>query len=335
MISRFLHSPLLFISVLLLVLLSILATVQPTSFPFPFSRFGNYAIHLMVFFLLAGVASLLIRQPRLTFIFFGASAVICLFLKNSNNSQGINPWRRQAEQRIVPDSIPSVEKQTFRVVHINLKNVQNYDSLLSAINQQDIQVISVHEMDPFWEDYLTTRLSGTFPYQRTYADIGLFGMGLFSKYRMSNADTFVVGNVPALRATVNINGRDVHLLSFHTEPLVQESVRKLLIKQLDTLSDMIVSDQHPCILFSEMNLVSWSTQLQEFCRVTRLHESRRGFMQYISKSLQFLIETPFDHIFYTDPFRVVQFDNFLEPGSFHRIGIVGAYQIADNLIYAQ
>ncbi len=335
MIPRILNHPIVQIAASAAVGISVLAVVFPHYFPYPLSSFSNYANQLMLLLLMGGLFCLLLRQPRLTFLCFAGSAVLCLFLKNNNNSEGINRWRAHlAPERVVVKSLPASPSH-FRVAHINLSNVSDIDSTLKALRNCGAGLISVHELDPMWEMILQDELAEDYPFQEFYVDIGLYGMGIISKYRLAGIDTLFFEGVPALRTAISVDGQDLRLFSIHSEPLIHETARQKLLHQLDALGAIISNDSLPSLIFGEFNLVTWSTELQEFCKNAGLHESRNGFMHYVSKGIGSLWETPFDHIFFTSPLQVEAFSNFMEPGSGKRLGIIGDYQVQNGITYVE
>ncbi|MAT56295.1 MAG: hypothetical protein CMN32_17630 [Saprospirales bacterium] len=335
MTLRILNHPIVQITAFAVVGVSVLAVVFPHYFPYPLSSFSNYANQLMLLMLMGGLFFLLLRQPRLTFLSFAGSAALCLFLKYSNNSDGINRWRsRLTPEQVVLKSKPEHTNQ-LRVAHVNLSNATDIDSTVQALRNCKAGLISLHELDPMWEMILREELSSAYPFQEFYVDIGLYGMGIISKYRLAGIDTLYFDGVPSLRTAISVDGQDLRLFSLHSEPLIHESARKKLLFQLDTVGTLISHDSLPSLVFGEFNLMTWSNELQEFCKTAGLHESRNGFMHYVSKGLGSLWETPFDHIFFTSPLQVVEFSNFLEPGTGKRLGIIGAYQVQNGITYVE
>lgn len=335
MFLRILNYPLVQVTAFAVVGGSVLAVVFPHYFPYPFSSFSNYANQLMLLLLMGGLFCLVLRQPRLTFLCFAGSAALCIFLKNNNNSEVINRWRSHlTTPSLVSRNMPAHPSQ-IRVVHINLSNATDIDSTVAALRNSGAGLISLHELDPMWELILRNELSKDYPFQQYYVDIGLYGMGIISKYRLAGMDTLYFENVPALRTSISVDGQDLRLFSMHSEPQIQESARKKLLFQLDNASTIISNDSLPCLVFGEFNLVTWSTELQEFCKTAGLHESRNGFMHYVSRDIGSLWDTPFDHIFFTSPLQAVEFSNFMEPGSGKRLGIVGTYQVQNGITYVQ
>ncbi len=332
---RILNHPLFLITTFAGVGISVLAVVFPHHFFYPLSRFSNFANQLMLLLLLSGLFFLLLRQPRLTFLCFAGSAALCLFLKKNNSSEGINRWRTRLTTEQVAIKSPPVNPSEFLVAHINLSNVTNVDSTLKALRNSKADLISVHELDPMWELILREELGRDYPFQECYVDVGIYGMGIFSKYRLAGVDTFYFEQVPTLRTAISVDGQDLRLLSLHSEPLTHESARQKLLAQLNSVGLLIASDSLPNLIFGEFNLVAWSTELQDFCRTGGLHESRNGFMHYVSKGFRSLWETSFDHIFFSSPLQVVEFSNFMEPGSGKRLGVIGSYRFQKGITYVE
>lgn len=331
---RILNNPIVQISSFILVGLCVLAIIFPRFFIYPISSLSNYANQFMLLLLIGGLLSLLLRQPRLTFLCFGASATICVFLKNNNNSDVIKRWRDRLSPEAVVLYPTSPIDEKLLVAHLNLSNVTDIDSTLKAMRNCGADLISLHEVNPMWELILKEQLADLYPFQEFYVDVGLHGLGIISNYNLEGADTLYFEGIPALRMAINFSGQDLRVFSLRSEPLIQESARQKLLLQLDAMSEIISHDSLPGIVFGEFNLVTWSSELQEFCRRTGLHESRSGFMHYVSKNIGSMWEAPFDHIFFTSPLQVVEIQNFNEPGSGKRLGLIGAYHFHNGITYA-
>lgn len=334
MFPRILNHPLLQITAFTVVIFSVLAVVFPNYFFYPFSSFSNYANQLMLLMLLGGLLCLLLRQPRLTFLCFAGSAILCIFLKSNNNSEGMNRWRQRLASSEMAKEVP-IDPYHLSVVHVNLSNVSDIDSTIKVLKTCKAGLISLHELDPMWQQIIADQLSEDYPFQQYYVDIGLYGMGIISKYRMAGLDTLYFDGVPALRTAVSVDGQDLRLFSLHSEPQIHKLAHEKLLTQLDAVGMQIAQDSLPSLVFGEFNLVAWSTELQEFCRNAGLHESRNGFMQYVSRGVGSLLVTPFDHIFFTSPLQVVDFSNMMEPGSGKRLGIIGEYLIQNGITYVE
>ena len=189
-----------------------------------FSWVENYAVQLMLFYLFAGLAALFLKQPKLTFAFFGGSLLLCFFLKYSMNNDSIDRWRQQmiegridkAERKFVPD---------LKIAHVNLTNASNRSETFEFIEDIDPNIVFFHEVTPNWAQLLLDSMNTTLlPHHHTMIDLGIYGMSIYSKHEITGVDTFYFNETPNLVGQISANGQlfnfvDVHLSLIHiSEP---------------------------------------------------------------------------------------------------------------------
>lgn len=326
MTSRLLSRPIVQLAAASLVALSILVSIYPASIP-GLSRVSNYAVQFMLFYLLAGLFFLLLKQPRLTFIFFGGSVVLCLFLKYSINNDGIQKLRQVVINRRMVEKSPVVlKKSTFKIAHLNVSNVTKVTDAIATIKASDAGVISIHEVTPQWDQWLSDSLSGAYPYHHTLVDIGLYGMAIYSKYPLEQVDTFYFHNIPNLRGVISIDSNRVGFINTHTEPALNTASKQRLRGHLASIARQTRGAAFPVLVFGEFNAVSWSNEIQVFRDSARLFESRTGFMPYASSGVSSFLDVPLDHIFYSPELDCMSFENLYNAKSNKRLGIFAEFQ---------
>ena len=78
MFGRLLSHPVLHIAIVGAIVFGVLLCVLPEVIP-SLSWVVNYAVQLMLFYLLAGLLALIFKQPKLTFSFFGGCVLLCFY----------------------------------------------------------------------------------------------------------------------------------------------------------------------------------------------------------------------------------------------------------------
>jgi endonuclease/exonuclease/phosphatase family protein len=335
MISKLLSHPIVQFAAAMLVALSILVSMYPASVP-PLSRLSNYAVQLMLFYLLAGLFFLLVKQPRLTFIFFGGCAVLCLFLKFSIKNDSIHRWRQAVINRRLAEEPPAKEEfPVFKIAHLNVSNAPGVAGAIATIRASQAGLISIHEVTPQWDQWLRDSLSAEYPYHHTLVDIGLFGMAIYSKYALEQVDTFYFRTIPNLRGLISIDGNTAGFISTHTEPALNDASKQRLRDHLGVIAGQAGAAVFPVLVFGELNAVSWSNEIQDFRDSSGLQESRTGFMSYASSGMSSFFDVPFDHVYYSPELECTAFENLFDAKTGKRLGIATAFQFKNSPAHAK
>jgi endonuclease/exonuclease/phosphatase (EEP) superfamily protein YafD len=320
MAQKILSHPFTHLTTTFLVAFGVFVSIYPHIFP-QLSWVVNYAVQLMLLYLLGGMAFLFFKQPRLTFISFGGCLVLCFFLKVSIKSNSIDRWRNSMLEQHKP--MEEQEQMNLKVAHFNLSNANSAAEMSAAMQATEADVLSIHEVTPGWSQWLEDSLAASYPYRHTMVDLGIFGMAIYSRYQFESVDTFYHDEIPNLRACIKKEGMDICLISVHTEPALNEYSLRKLEGHLETLTGQVSRMQDvPLIVLGDFNSVSWSKELQSFMNKSGLLESRLGFMD---RQHSFM-GVPVDHIFYSPRLGCADFDSFGDKGGGH-LGIMATFLI--------
>ncbi|MEO1260913.1 MAG: endonuclease/exonuclease/phosphatase family protein [Bacteroidota bacterium] len=331
MFKKILAHPTVHLAILGGMLTGVLVCVFPELIP-RFSWVVNHAQQLMLFYLFAGLLALFLKQPKLTFIFFGGCVLLCFFLKYSLKDEGFE--RRRQWVRQVQSNSPgerSITNGEIKIVHINLTNANNREEISTILEDTDADIVSLHEVTPDWGQWLTDSLESLHPYHHMMLDLGIFGVAIYSKLELVDVDTFYYQGVPNLRSRLEKDGRYFYLISVHTQPALDEFSKRQLKEHLNLVKDTLNGMDEPLLVVGDFNAVSWSEQIQLFLDGTDLIESRRGFVpSSFSGKISFL-DIPLDHIFYSGEFNCNNFQKIMGESGRH-LGIMGNYKyvIRDN-----
>ncbi len=300
-----------------LVAFGVFVCVYPHIFS-SFSWIVNYAVQLMLAFLIGGLVFLFFKQPRLTFVSFGGCLLLCFYLKFSIKNNSIEHWRNS----ILKQHQPNDERVHLNAAQFNLTNSSTPEEMVEALRASGADLLSIHEVTPGWSQWLQDSLSDVYPHHHTMVDLGIFGMSIFSRYPLSSVDTFYYQEIPNLRVCIQKDGTDLCLISVHTEPALNDYSLRRLEGQLETLAGQISRMDMPLMVLGDFNAVSWSKELQQFMDNTGLLESRSGFMD---RQRSFW-DVPVDHIFHSPKLGCADFVNFSDREGRH-LGIMAAFQI--------
>ena len=310
-----------YIIIPLILLGAILCIVTPEHYYFKF--LSTYAVQIMFGYLFLGIVFLFAKQPRLTFASFLACGLIALHLKVSTNSNLKSPEVTQ-------------DAALITVAHIDISGItDDPEGMVTSIIQSDASLISVPNLDPYVYGYLQEELKDAFPH-----NTGLIGIepriAVFSRYAIEKQDTFFIEGLPNISGCIKTEGigQEWHFITSNTLPPFYSKEYQRLQNQLIEVGKRAKNIDAPIITIADYNLVPWQVEILDFRENIKLQDSRRGFSPASATSfLGGLFGLPHEHIFHTDHFKCISFNN-LKYSSGH-LGITGTFQFKPTPVYAK
>jgi len=305
----------LFISVIVLV--TLVCILQPEWSVL--KMLSMQTVLILLAWLAAGVMFLMLRSTRLAFVSLFSCALLCLFLKNASNISLAGP------RPLLDDDVK------FSVGHFNLSYIQDdLEECLELIKKYDRDILIFQEYTPRFRDEIRAFFDTLYSDCVEYVRADDYGQIIFSKFPITERDTFEILDFPFLKIRANIhNGSPLHVVSQYSHPPITDSLKLENRKFLDRLSDYISGIYEPLIVAGTFNYVSWDNQMVRFRYESNLHDSRKYYFPSITQGSKSIFSTPIDHIFYNDYLECIQFKN-IEDDKNTRIGIRGRYQINPN-----
>jgi hypothetical protein len=135
------------------------------AFPHVFSMLSwvvNYAVQLMLLYLVGGLVFLFFKQPRLTFICFGGCLMLSFYLKFSIKNNPIDRWRDLVVEKYEPANV----QVSLKVAQFNLSNSYEPAEMAKALRDSKADVLSIHEVTPGWSQWLEDTLKQHYPLPR-------------------------------------------------------------------------------------------------------------------------------------------------------------------------
>lgn len=300
---------------------ALLCIFTPDHYYFKF--LSTYAVQVMFGYLFLGLIFLLAKQPRLTFASFLACGLIAGYLKLSTNSDLKSPEVTQNAALI-------------KVAHIDISSItDDPEGIVESIIQSDASIISIPNLDPYVYGFLEESLKNAFPF-----NTGLIGveprLAVFSRYAIEKQDTFFVDNLPNISGCIKTEGtgKEWYFVTSNTLPPFYSKEYQRLQNQLEEVAIRAKKIEAPIITIADYNLVPWQVEILDFRERIQLEDSRRGFSPASSTSfLGGLFGLPHEHIFHTNHFKCIQFNN-LKFGENH-LGISGTFQFKPTPVYAE
>lgn len=297
----------------LIILGAIFCIFTPNYFLFKMG--ARFAGLIMMGYFAMGLLFLFFKQQRLMFTSFACCAGLCLFLKSSSNADFRHP---------LPTSELSIS-----VAHFNVSaSDEDYDSTIKALLNSDADLLSIQEVTPDWQYVLKETLSEKYPYSTSEVRFDPFGLAVYSKYPISQLDTFFYEDIPNYSGTIKID-RGNHQFKFicaHTTPPLYSLAYEKMRNHLDVVANQAIKDSTPVITIGNFHAPPWWGEIQDLRAKAELTDSRRSAAFGISE----IFQSPGDYILYSEEFNCLSFEEIQTPQASH-LGIQGQYQFKGNV----
>ena len=299
----------------LFLLLGVIIVISTPDIPF-FKWTASFAMQTTVLYVLLGIFFLLISQERLLFLTFFCAACLSKFLKGNFNPNLKLPVKSQNE--------------VLTTAFIKLEQSDTGEVNMFEVLKQNPDLICFNKPTNVDNKNLFKLIKKEFHYSIAFSGRS-FEQIIYSKYPFVTADTILLDGNPQVLYSMSFptSKENVYFINtFFSDPLHEEASTKYRFN-LGRLIVYLRPIKSPLIVAGDFNSVSWSGELNYFKKSLNLEDSRRAFYP----SLPNLLETPKDHIFYTDKFSCVDFHEFREWQGRH-LGISSSFQINNGQIQA-
>jgi endonuclease/exonuclease/phosphatase (EEP) superfamily protein YafD len=284
---------------------------------------SHYAMQISLFYWALGLVFLVFRQHNLMLYTFVITAFLCMGLKIMSNKDIEYP-----EKTNMP---------TLKIAHFNLSYVEDVHYFVHLLRQTKLDVVSVQETTPIWDKIFRDSLQQAYPNHCVISSMGLYGIGVYSKYPFIKCDTFYSGAIPNI--VVNLKSelyskQNIHIVSSYIAPPLYQSAYKDMQKQLKDISLYIKKLNGAIITVGDYNLPPTSGELGLFRFGTDLNDSRHGYRPVQGNGMISLFEVPIDHLYYSKHFQCIDFQT-INGFKGERIGITGVYQFMKDSFYVE
>lgn len=280
-----------------------------------FKSMSEYAVQMMFGYLFLGLGFLVLKQPRLMFASYIACSILAIHLKLNTNPDLKNPEITE-DQAVINIAVMDISNIT-----------QEPEETLNAIFQSNACLLSLPDIDPDVYAFIKDTIQKTYPYATERVGFEP-GIALFSKYEISQKDTFFVDGLPNIVGSIRAEGKgqELYFITSNTLPPFYTRDYDRTKKQLNKIADIANTIGSPILTFADYNLVPWSDEIHDFRAKANLKDSRRGFTPASSTSvISSFFDSPRDHIFFSEHFKCIGFENLKSSSSKH-LGIKGSFQ---------
>lgn len=268
-----------------------------------------HAFEAVILFLASAMAFLIINKPRIMFTCMAMAMILSLYLKQKSNS-----------------GIPAFllgRKNDFSICQVTISGgADTYNEFTTKLINSGAEIIQIQETTPDWMEVIKNSLAKEYPHTAELNRIDPFGMIIFSKFPIKKIDTLVYKDTtsmfsfPALKIKMDIQGKEVHFISCHLLPRLNNTDFEKVNGFFTTLTQWLKNNEGKTVFVSgELGLTPWDYTLQQFISESNLKLSRREPHLFVQ---------PFEHILYSPDLDCIKLNEVLTPGRNH-IGIQGEY----------
>jgi endonuclease/exonuclease/phosphatase (EEP) superfamily protein YafD len=170
-------------------------------------------------------------------------------------------------------------KPNLRVLLANVHTANSdKQSFLDLVKASDPDVICVQETDDAWAEALEV-IEADYPVHSIVPRSDNFGIAFYS--RLPGAITGVLfqkeHQVPALSATITVEGRSIAILDIHTLPPMGYFMARHRRAQLESARQWLATQTDPALLIGDLNLTMFSPEYYRFTKDLDLHNARKSF----------------------------------------------------------
>lgn len=167
----------------------------------------------------------------------------------------------------------------LRILLANVHTVnQDKQTFLDLVKDADPDVICVQETDDAWAEALAV-LETDYPVHSIVPRSDNFGIAFFS--RLPGGMTGVLfqqeHHLPALSATIEVEGRRIAMLDLHALPPMSYFMAQRRSLQLNSAREWLEAQSDPAILVGDLNLTMFSPEYRRFTKDLNLRNARKGF----------------------------------------------------------
>lgn len=208
------------------------------------------------------------------------------------------------------DTLEAGEHESMlRAMLINV-NTESGDPILVAktLSDTDPQIVILEEINSRWLIDLEEALRA-YPNSCVRPREDNFGIGLFSKFSLTNATVVDIGEakVPSILADIRIGTTTLRVIATHAAPPAGARYSRWRNSQLDRIPDYIPNDGSSILLLGDLNVSPWSHHFKQLLTRTGLRDSSKGRgVQPTWPAGNPLLSIPIDHCLHSRDMMILR-----------------------------
>ena len=192
------------------------------------------------------------------------------------------------------------------LLNVNTAN-QRSDLVKNLLREKNPDLVVLEEVDQRWLAELN-ELAGIYPHAVTAPREDNFGIALFSKRPLLNAEVIYLGQaeVPSVVAELDVGEQRVTILGTHPLPPGSREDARLRNVQLSTISKFLASRRKSVVVLGDLNVTPWSVHFKHLLDGTGLIDSSQGGGIHPTWPANFFpLRIPIDHCLVSPEVNVV------------------------------
>jgi endonuclease/exonuclease/phosphatase (EEP) superfamily protein YafD len=204
-------------------------------------------------------------------------------------------------------SAPDDAAPTLRAMLLNVNTrLGDPDRVRIVTSAVDPDILILEEISAAWMADLAW-LTNSYPHSLAQSREDNFGIGLFSKLPLAEAEIVYIGDaeVPSIVATVSASQTHLRVIATHPLPPVGSNYSRWRNDQLERLPDYVRSPL-PVLVLGDLNVTPWNHHFRRLLARTGLRDSMKGFgVQPTWPNFNPLLRIPIDHCLHSADIAVV------------------------------
>jgi endonuclease/exonuclease/phosphatase (EEP) superfamily protein YafD len=222
--------------------------------------------------------------------------------------------------------VEQAQKQRLKLMLSNVNTAnQDHQKVIELVKTEQPDIFVAQEVSQIWVNQLKA-IETLLPYKIVKPRSDNFGIALYSKYPLDNAQVNYLGKAKVPSIEVQLNPKQnqkqkqkpLTILATHPLPPIGAEYYALRNDQFDALADAVNTSNGPLILIGDLNVTVWSKSYQKLIDKTGLVNARQGFG--LLPSWPFLLPfamIPIDHCLVSGAFTVIDIKTGPDVGSDH------------------
>ena len=305
----------------LFIVASLCLSYLPQNYLFMLAK--SFNVQIMIGYILLGLFLLFRKQWLVAVSCFISASILFIYTNAQINLLNLNS--ANSPLRVYPEH-SRMQRGAVSIAQFNILMYNtNYSATIKSALSTNADLISFQEINQKWASELEANLKEKYPYYKLLPQEDLYGIGIFSKYPLSNINVLHFGKVPQIAANLKSSILNFHFFTIHTrspETYENHIVRNNQINEVEKYLDSIPS---PKFTIGDYNCVPWDVSIINFKKQSQLQDSRKSlcatFPTFFPPAM-----IPLDYIFYSKDVQCVEFKTVDNGDSDHK-GIIGKYLI--------
>ncbi len=162
---------------------------------------------------------------------------------------------------VFPDGPPAVAVGAPRLIvaHANMlySNRSQADDAARALADTDADVLVMTEFTPHQQRLLDDAVGDEYPYRIDEALDGTEGIGLWSRFPLTDTEIALIDLRRAVTATVNVGGAEIRVIGVHPIPPFSDVGQRHWKSSMDAIHEAGTAPGPPTVIVGDFNASRW------------------------------------------------------------------------------